>query len=210
MKSTLLQDLSLAIRLGFDLTKLYLTKNNNELAYYNLLFSIACGAQPKLVVELGTGPGLSSLAFLRVLQYVQATQKQSTYLHSCDIDPLALGRIARYQPMVIPHLMPSDELAKKWRADPRSIDLLFIDALHTHEQALRDFENFSPHVQPGGLILMHDTHPLTPEHERIEYSGDVWRTALHIKHHWHRQFELVTYPHLCGISILRKQSDRYF
>ncbi len=39
------------------------------------------------------------------------------------------------------------------------IDLLFIDADHTYEAILRDWQDWSPKVSVGGFIALHDTRP---------------------------------------------------
>jgi predicted O-methyltransferase YrrM len=36
------------------------------------------------------------------------------------------------------------------------IDLLFIDANHEYDAVMRDFEEWSPHLKPGGIIAFHD------------------------------------------------------
>jgi cephalosporin hydroxylase len=50
--------------------------------------------------------------------------------------------------------------------DGRKLDVLFIDGDHTYEGAKEDFDNYSPHVRSGGLVLLHDIHD--PE----VYGGD--------------------------------------
>lgn len=45
----------------------------------------------------------------------------------------------------------------------RGIDFLFIDGDHTYEGVKRDFEMYSPLVNPGGMIAFHDTQPHSVE-----------------------------------------------
>lgn len=40
-----------------------------------------------------------------------------------------------------------------------SIDFLFIDGDHSYRGIRRDFDLWSPHVRPGGVIAFHDTWP---------------------------------------------------
>ena len=53
----------------------------------------------------------------------------------------------------------STEIAQQW-TEP--IDLLFIDGSHQFDGVLADFENFYPHVKPGGIIAFHDVAKTWP------------------------------------------------
>lgn len=78
------------------------------------------------------------------------------------------------------------------------LDVAFVDGLHTHEQSLRDVENCVEHLNPGGVVLMHDCSPpsaaaATPAHSPDEaraivgdawhgmWCGDVYKTVLHLR-----------------------------
>jgi predicted O-methyltransferase YrrM len=213
LKKKILADVCLAWLHAIDLSWLYLTRDNSQMGYYNLLFSLAIAAKPSLILELGTGPGLSSLAFARALQYYRARDGQNGILHTCDIDPkpiAELNRHIKFGNLIVPHIMSTDELSVKWKESATPIDFLYIDAYHSHEQSLADFEHFWPYIVPNGLVLMHDTFPLSPNHEDLKYSGTVWKTAQHIKKFYSSECELVTFPYLCGIGILRKKGAKYF
>ncbi len=54
---------------------------------------------------------------------------------------------------VTPVLGRSADVVKTWK---RPIRLLFIDGSHQYEDVLADFENFFPHVEPGGVVAFHD------------------------------------------------------
>ncbi len=47
----------------------------------------------------------------------------------------------------------STEAAPGW---DKPIDFIFIDGSHEYNDVLADFENFYPHVKPGGIIAFHD------------------------------------------------------
>jgi hypothetical protein len=74
--------------------------------------------------------------------------------------------------------------------------IVFVDGLHTYEQALKDVLNSLEHLQEGGIILMHDCNPLSaaaayPTEYITEaanapgyshtWNGDVWKTIVHIR-----------------------------
>jgi cephalosporin hydroxylase len=106
--------------------------------------------------------------------------------------------------------MSTDDLALRWADSKQPIDLLYIDADHSYEQSMIDFMNFSQWVVPNGLILMHDTVPLSVEHEQEKFSGNVWRTMKEIKRKFPEEYELGTIPSLSGLSIIRKKGSKYF
>ncbi len=204
-------DWALALSHVFDLAKLYLTRPSDEIAYYNLLFSIAIAARPTVILELGTGPGLSSLAFIRVLQYMRKTGwAPQAVLHSCDINPASLDSLGRFADLVVPHVVQTDQLAALWTQYSIRIDLLYIDADHSHAQSLADLQHFAPWVVPNGLILMHDTFPKTEDDEAAYASGTAWKTARYVKEHCLDEFEIMTIPYLAGLSLLRKRGAKYF
>lgn len=72
----------------------------------------------------------------------------------------------------------------------RRLDVAFIDGLHTYAQSLKDVENCLGFLNPGGIILLHDCNPgnaqaarpaLQPPAETIGWSGDVWKTIVHLR-----------------------------
>jgi hypothetical protein len=40
-----------------------------------------------------------------------------------------------------------------------AVDLAIIDACHDTEYVLSDFLKVAPYMRPGGVVLLHDTHP---------------------------------------------------
>ena len=100
--------------------------------------------------------------------------------------------------------MDSKDFAKKWK-DP--IDFLFIDADHDAKAVLTDFKNFAPFVKENtGLILLHDTYPVSRELLKKEFCSDAWKIARKIhKLKVYSDYEIVTLPGPnTGLSIIRK------
>jgi predicted O-methyltransferase YrrM len=56
------------------------------------------------------------------------------------------------------------------------LSLLFIDGGHGSEPAHRDFETWSPHVEPGGLLAIHDVFPDPADGGRPPY--EIYCRAL--------------------------------
>ena len=77
---------------------------------------------------------------------------------------------------------------------PKGLDIVFIDGLHTYEQALLDVENALTYLNPGGAIVIHDCLPISAaeacgnESEAIKHiqfndswTGDVFRTIIYLR-----------------------------
>jgi hypothetical protein len=61
-------------------------------------------------------------------------------------------------------------------------DLIFIDGLHTYEQARRDIYNSYKWLNKGGIIVVHDMLPSTWQREHVPrisnaWNGTVWKVA---------------------------------
>ena len=67
------------------------------------------------------------------------------------------------------HRMPSVEYAKE--VEDRSIDIIFIDALHTYEGVRDDLEAWVPKVKIGGIISGHDYEGMK-RHEGVTRAVD--------------------------------------
>lgn len=61
---------------------------------------------------------------------------------------------------VTPLIGLSKDVAKTWM---KPINFLFIDGSHEYGEVLADFNNFYPHVVPGGLVGLHDVEEGHPD-----------------------------------------------
>lgn len=84
------------------------------------------------------------------------TQYQSIENYDGHTLPAFTDRIERagVQELVTPLVGLTTEIATRYPGRP--ISLLLIDADHSYEGVRADFETWSPHVQPGGVIVFHD------------------------------------------------------
>ncbi len=83
-------------------------------------------------------------------------------------------------------------------------DLVFIDANHTYNSSLKDFDLVFPLVNDNGLILLHDTYPPEEKYVSLKYCGEVYKTAEFIRFHCNDKCEIVTLPFYYGIAVVRK------
>jgi len=59
-----------------------------------------------------------------------------------------------------------------------SLDVVFIDGLHTYGQSLKDVENCLKLLNEDGVIIMHDCNPLS---ESVAYPANSWEHAESLK-----------------------------
>lgn len=56
-----------------------------------------------------------------------------------------------------------------------AVDLLFIDADHSHEAVLEDFQNCLPLLSDNAMVAIHDTWPATEEFSAPRFCSDSYR-----------------------------------
>lgn len=71
------------------------------------------------------------------------------------------------------YLMTSDEMFEQM-PDDKKYDIIFIDGLHVEEQVTKDIVNSMKHLNPGGVILVHDAIPLNEEYQKEDTSQTLW------------------------------------
>jgi predicted O-methyltransferase YrrM len=167
-----------------------------EMEFVELFIALAKLYKPKIYVELGVKKGYT---IKRMAPFVEKA-------FGVDIAPLALD---------IPNvtLVQNTTLGFAESLGNRKpfIDMLFIDADHSHDAVMADFTAFFPYVMPGtGLILMHDTHPINPQLVMPGYCDDAWQTAEHLHKSVGKGYEICTLPGpWAGLSIVRKLGKHY-
>jgi len=118
----------------------------------------------------------------------------------------------------------SDEFFTKYAASvlkKNSLDLCFIDGLHTYEQTFKDVVNTLPYLSKNGVMVIHDCSPMSSsaafpaqsldEVKQINppgfdgmWSGDVWKLIPRLKIEFpdHTVFVL---NHDSGLGIVSKR-----
>lgn len=155
---------------------------------------IAWLLQPNIYVELGIE---HCLTFNQVIPYAKL-------LIGVDNNPEA-GK--NMQPSAKTQFIPlsTNEYVKTLKQHPLAIDLLFIDADHDAQSVLQDFKNFFPFVSEQGIILLHDSYPISQAATHPQSSGTCHIAIAELSQK-KLDFEMVTLPLSPGITICRKRS----
>jgi predicted O-methyltransferase YrrM len=88
----------------------------------------------------------------------------------------------------------------------KGIDMAFIDADHCYDSVLVDFENIYKLLNPGGIILLHDTDPENNNLIAPGYCGDSYRMVEYLENKI--DINAITLPLTeAGLTIVTKKND---
>jgi hypothetical protein len=100
------------------------------------------------------------------------------------------------------HVTTTDDYFNNINND--QFDMVFIDADHSYEQSLRDFNNVKKYVIEEGFVFLHDTSPCSEELLSPVFCNDAYKTALYIKQNYIDEWEILTFPFNPGLTLLKK------
>lgn len=103
-------------------------------------------AAGKTIIEVGVGNANSSSAWLI---------GNPKSLWSVDLVPMP--RAYELKKIVPSWSYNEGDSVRREPHAPYDVDILFIDSEHSFDTTLAELRAYSPHVRPGGLILLHDT-----------------------------------------------------
>ena len=114
------------------------------------------------------------------------------------------------------HRMTSDSFFEK---NVDLFDYIFIDGLHTYQQARNDFINSVKFIKDKGWIIFHDMYPRNYLEQKVPrvvdtWTGDVWKLAFQISKV--SDFKLIKIDHGLGVIynpkniILNKDDYNYY
>jgi predicted O-methyltransferase YrrM len=84
--------------------------------------------------------------------------------------------------------------------------MAFIDADHCYESALNDFLNIFKRLNPGGIIILHDTDPESNNLINPYYCGDSYKIVNYFENR--EDINVYTLPLTeAGLSIVTKKND---
>lgn len=146
---------------------------------YPIMFAVAVVSDAKLIVELGTGQGYSTDAFLKA---VKITDGVLYSVDKSEDEPVATTRNQlKDEDRVIFVVGDSVDFAHKW--DKGNIDILLCDSDHSYEHVSRELSSwgrFNPRI-----IFVHDTwNPrvrCAPFYAAKDYAEKMGKTFIDLK-----------------------------
>lgn len=142
-----------------------------------------CG---KSAIYLGAAARAAGTVLFTVDHHRGSEENQSGWEHHDPevVDP-ATGRMdtlpffrrameaAKLEDVVIAVIGPSTTVAHAWRTP---LGLLFIDGGHAEDVAMADYESWSSHLLPGGVLAIHDVFEDPADGGQAPFH--VWRRAV--------------------------------
>lgn len=185
------------------------------------IFNESMAVNPKLIVELGIGPGESTFVFERVAKLCDSK------LVSVDIRP-EMGKASSWPDWIF---VCEDDISfalkfKNWvqeKGISSQIDILFIDTSHKYEHTLQEIKQWFPFLSARAKVFFHDTN-VQPVYRRrdgtigltydikravIRAIEDFFRTSFNEKHDFTKRLAgwTITHHHFCnGLTVLDKNN----
>ncbi len=182
------------------------------------LYSMVRMVQPRVLIATGTFVGYSALCMAQAMEdnggghldsfdlFLDHERYHSPYTESRDAQEIVLTHLkeADLAHRVTLHKGRSQEEMGKFfatRSEENKVDFAFIDGDHSINGCLKDMEVVARQMNPGGIIVLHDTNPehctwLGPRFAIEEGVGDYFRWA-----------NLPT-PDGYGLAIVQKADER--
>ena len=131
--------------------------------------------------------------------------------HKDGVDPGIEGNIDKHLPDECNYRISSDRFFELLEGEDIKYDLIFIDGLHHSQQVKKDIENSLKHLQPYGMIMLHDCNPQIYESQVVPrmsslWHGDVWKAYVGFKQ-THPQFNCYVVDTDCGCGIIVNNKD---
>jgi hypothetical protein len=97
-----------------------------------------------------------------------------------------------------------------FKANTTHFDIIFIDADHSKEAVYKDLQNSLQILNKYGIIILHDTDPLSEELVQPGYCGDCYKVINNIFNTiLHEELNVITMPvSQCGLTLINRKRDR--
>lgn len=129
-------------------------------SYVLMLHEFIWELRPKKILELGTQNGQSTKTILMAInEYKDGQLISIDHKRRHGILDLEYSDLKPYWFFIMgnTHDKESLEQAKSKLIEDELYDVLFIDAGHKYDDIVKDWNDYTPLVKPGGLIFLHDT-----------------------------------------------------
>ena len=140
---------------------------------FEALMRLVAARCPKLVLELGTAHGntvaniCQSCPQARVVTVNALAEQLSGEAITCALSKDEIGRVYRrygFSDRVVHVWANTMQLDLSPYLAHSTVDLAIVDACHDCEYVINDFLKVVPYMRPGGMALLHDTHPSLSSH----------------------------------------------
>lgn len=166
--------------------------NNSELGnHFPIIFDIVKYTNCKKYLELGVlfGDNISPIANI-VNKAIGVDSSDNRKYHNFDF-----------------HLTTTDEFFKN---NKETFDIIFIDADHSYESVKKDLENALLILNKHGIILLHDTDPMTEIYTLPGACNDSYKILEYI-YNKHKELDVINLPiNEAGLTILNRKSENRF
>ena len=154
-----------------------------------------------------------------VVQLVKSVNCR-TYLELGIYDGSTLARVGEFVPRVIGvdikdlrinknigefHLLKTKDFFQSFND---TVDVIFIDADHSFESVKEDFESALKLLNEFGIIILHDTDPISEKYLDKGYCGDSYRMLDWLEAN-HPEMSVITLPiSEAGLTIIKRFCER--
>ena len=106
------------------------------------------------------------------------------------------------------HRMTSDIF---FESNTKKFDFIYIDGLHTYEQAIKDIKNSLDCLKEDGTILLHDCLPKKIWNQVVpriygHWTGDVWKAIVEARTWKQIQTHTIIADH--GLGLIKKNNNK--
>ena len=95
-----------------------------------------------------------------------------------------------------------------FKNNKETFDIIFIDADHSFNSVKKDFVNSLKILNKFGIILLHDTDPITKKYLDPGYCNDSYKMIEWLEENY-SDFNIITLPITeAGLTIINRKDDR--
>ncbi len=116
-----------------------------------------------------------------------------------DVNEIA----SSYHTNIERHQMTTSKFSAKY-LPALKYQFALIDADHSSEAVVKDFDALFEHIEVGGYIFLHDTYPCLGWLLEPKFCNDCYKAPIKIKEKYGEKIELLTLPLNPGLTIVRK------